>query len=324
MKILRQFVRDCSVALLLTMTCFLSCTAYAASKPSIIVKASVNKAFMTVGDKIEYKIEIRHDPRVDILTTNPVTKLRDFDIKSTREITPFKEGGYVIEGKIFTLTTYALGEYVIDPITIRYKDLDGKDKEIKTNKLYITVESIDKSRAPKKDIRDIKSVVLLPSQLLRIILFTVGILFSLLILAGVWLWFNRRDLLMRFFAPPLKPHEEAIQALHRLEDSGLLAKGQVQEFYFRMSNIIKKYFHKRYGIKIFEETSTEILEKFEKMGLPEEQLKTIEEFFGLTDFVKFANIAPDPSEIQNDLKVAAAVVEKTKPAEVNEKEKVSK
>ena len=91
-----------------------------------------------------------------------------------------------------------------------------------------------------------------------------------------------------------------------------------------MSNIIKKYFHKRYGIKIFEETSSEILEKFERMGLPEDQLKTIEEFFGVTDFVKFANIAPDPIEIQNDLKAAAAVVEITKPVEPKQKEEVSK
>ena len=305
----------------MTIALFLTSPVFAA-KPSIIVKASVNKAFMTVGDKIEFKIEIRHDPRVDITTTNPVTKLRDFDIKSTREITPFKENGYVVEGKIFTLTSYTLGEYVIDPVTIRYKDIDDKEKEIKTNKLYITVESIDKSRAPKRDIRDIKSVLSLPSQLLKILLITFGILLGLLAIAVVWLWFNRRDLLMRFFAPPLKPHEEAAQALQRLEDSGLLAKGQVQEFYFRMSNIIKKYFQKRYSFKALEDTSTEILYEFQKKEIPIDQLKTIEEFFDSTDFVKFANISPAPIEIQKDLKTAFKVVDITKPAEV--KEEVSK
>ncbi|MBI4971443.1 MAG: hypothetical protein HZC17_06355 [Candidatus Omnitrophica bacterium] len=311
MKPLRFFFALVIAALLLIPAVY-------AAKPSIIVKASVNKAFMTVGDKVDYKIEIRHDPDVDILTTNPVTKLRDFDIKSTREITPTKEKGYIVEGKIFTITSYSVGEYVIDPITIRYKDVDGKEKEIKTNKLYVTVESIDKSRAPKRDIRDIKSITNLPSQLFKMILIAAGTLLGLLVILFVWLWFNHRDLLLRFFAPPLKPAEEAIQALHRLEDSGLLAKGHVQEYYFRMSNVIKKYFQKRYGFKALEDTSSEIIYEFQKRDLPLDQIQVADLFFEATDFVKFANIAPAPSEIQKDLKLAIQLVEKTKPIEARE------
>ncbi len=293
-----------------------------ADQPSISVKASVNKAFMTVGDKIDFKIEIRHDPRVDILTLNPVTKLRDFEIKEKRDIPPVKEGGYVVEGKLYILTTYTLGEYVIDPVTIRYKDVDGKEKEIKTNKLYITVESIDKNKAPKRDIRDIKSVIGLPSQLVKIILICTGVVLLLIISALVWLFFTRPDIFRNFFAPPLKPHQEAIQAIQRLQDSGLLAKGNVREFYFRLSEIIKKYFQKRFGFKALEDTSSEILEEFLKMETAMDEFKLIQNFFEAVDFVKFAKFVPEPAEIQKDVKLAIEVVERTKPAEEPEKTNV--
>jgi len=295
-------------------------TAFAA-QPTISVKASVDKAFVTVGDRFQFKIEIRHDPRIDILTPDPVKRLRDFEIKSTRDIPPRKESGAVVEGKIFTLTSYTLGEYVIDPIAIRYRDIDGKNKEIKTNKLYITVESIDKSRSVKKDIRDIKSVVSLPSQLLKYILMILGGILFLLLTGIAWLFFKRRDLLMSFFAPPLKPHEEAFQSLLRLQDSGLLAKGNVREYYFRMSEILKKYFEKRYGFKALERTNTEILDEFFRIEIATDPFKIIQQFFDSSDLVKFAKFIPDPLEIQKDYKTAWSIVEKTQPLAEMEGEK---
>ncbi|MBI4398000.1 MAG: hypothetical protein HY586_02620 [Candidatus Omnitrophica bacterium] len=281
--------------------------------PSVSVKASVNKAFITVGDTVEFKIEIRRAPRVDILTANPVVKLRDFEIKGKREIPPVKEGDWVLEGMVYRVTSYQLGEYVIDPVTIRYKDIDGKEKELKTNKLYITVETIDKTHAPKKDIRDIKSVVSLPSELLKGILFALaGILFVLLgILA--WLFFTRRDVLVNFFSPPLTPPEEALRALMRLEDSGLLAKGQVREFYFRMSEILKRYFQKRFKFKALEETSSEIVDELNRLETNADSMKLVAQFFDAADLVKFAKCIPEPVEIIKTHKLAQEIVEKTKP-----------
>ncbi len=310
-------------SLILFLTSFIvfsASFAFAMSAP-ISVKASVDKAFVTVGDKITFKLEIKHNPKIDILSFNPEQKLRDFEIKSKRDIVPFKDGNDVVEGKIYVLTNYTLGDFVIDPISIRYKDLDGSIKEIKTNKLYITVESVEKSNALKRDIRDIKSVTGLPSQAWKFILAIVSMALVLLIVAFIWLFVKRRDILMNFFKPPLKPHDAAIQALNRLQDSGLLARGNVREFYFQMSEILKHYMEKRFGFKALEDTNSEILNEFIRLEMPNDALDVLKKFFDASDLVKFAKYVPEPINIQQDFKLAMTFIEKTKPVEVDEKDK---
>jgi len=298
-------------------------SSYLYADSPISVKASINKAFITIGDRVEFRVEIKYSPEIDIIGPISDNKLRFFEIKKTKDIPPRKEGSEVIEGKIFEITSYSLGEYVIDPIKIRFKDSDGKEKEIKTNKLYITVTSIDKNNTTQKDIRGIKNVADIPSQIIKITIYSVVILLIIIVIVLMYLYRTRKDLFHRFKTPRLSPHDEAFQSLNKLQDLGLLARGETKEYYFCMSEIIKKYFFRRFDFNALEQTAPEILKEMNRQPIGEGELELIQEFLGASELVKFAKYSPETAEIQRDYQNARKIIERTLKKEVPETENQS-
>ncbi len=294
---------------------------YSQDVGDISVKASVNKAFITVGDKVEYRIEIKRNPQIEILSSLDQKKLKNFEIKSSLDITPRKEGAQVIEGKTYEITSYTLGEYVIDPITLRFKDIDGKEKEIKTNKLYITVHSIDKKGAVKKDIRGIKGVTEIPSQFWKFFFIIFGAVFFLFLIFLFFFLRKNPHLLDRFKTPPLKIHEAAFQSLNRIKDSGMLVRGEHKAYYYGLSEVIKLYLSKRYKFNAIEETKLEIFKSIKRLNLSEEDVRLIMEYFNSLEMVKYAKHTPQTEEIQKDFKMAWKIIENTYEREAEPLEK---
>src|SRR3989338_2851195 len=122
------------------------------------VKAEVNNAFITIGDKIEFKVTLIHPAHTRMVDIDTSDALSDFEIKSEKDFSQ-KEKDLVREGKIFTITNYALGDYVIRPIRIQYKTSSGEIQATETNQLYVTVKSVDATQDSKNDIKGIKGVL---------------------------------------------------------------------------------------------------------------------------------------------------------------------
>src|SRR5438128_2714746 len=110
----------------------------AAEDSKISVKAEINRASITIGDPIEYKITLRHDPSVQVLSTIPVPPADVFKVKKVQDIKG-REGEKILEGKKFTLTAFQLGEFVLDPVKIEYRIGSGQPESIETEKIYLSV-----------------------------------------------------------------------------------------------------------------------------------------------------------------------------------------
>ena len=282
--------------------------ALAAAEAEISAKVEVDKAFVTIGDLINFRVTVVHAEDITILELNPANVLAEFEIKEVADFSR-REDGKRVEGKHYVMTNYTLGEYVIPSFAIQYRTRDGSLQELKTNPIYLTVGSVDKNKSPAGDIRGVKGVHKVKGSawpwLAVIGLCAIGI--------GVWIFHKRakQASLEMISDETLTPHDEAYQALNRLKHSDLLQKGQVKFYFLKMSEILRRYFERRYEIKALESTTYEVMAAL-KNRLADEDYKLISEVLSFCDLAKFAKYEPPPMEIIQENNRAKQVVDRTK------------
>jgi len=165
---------------------------------------------------------------------------------------------------------------------------------------------------PALDIRDVKSPVDLPFNLLLtsfIIIFIIG----LIVLASCVVM--KRNRLKKGNKPKVikMPWEIAYENLENLISQNLIAKGLIKKHFTILSGIIRVYFEDCYQIHAPEMTSEEFLQSLrEDRRLHETQREAIQEFLFSCDMVKFAKYTPSENEIQNCYELAKGLIEETK------------
>lgn len=140
---------------------------------------------------------------------------------------------------------------------------------------------------------------------------------SLLLLALlVWLWRRRRPC-CQALTEQLPAHVKALAALQALLADDLVAKGEIDEFYYRLSGILRQYIEERFGLRAPEQTTEEFLATLRQdaSGLfSEQQRSLLEQFLRHCDMVKFAKHRPTAKELQSSFEVCKQIVVETMPA----------
>jgi hypothetical protein len=113
--------------------------------------------------------------------------------------------------------------------------------------------------------------------------------------------------------PPKPPYEEAIEALAALEEKKYLQKGMIREQVFELSEILKRYIERRFGVNAAEFTTEEMLAWLGVSSLDKENRSLLEWFFRATDPVKFARFTPDRDTIERFGTEVRSFLEATRP-----------
>ena len=153
---------------------------------NISVRAEINKGAITIGEKVQYTVLVRHSPKIRLLGSIEFPNPGEFHVGASKEIAPLKDKDIVSAGRRFEISAFGLGEFVIEEIPIQYLDEKGVQHEIRTNRLYITVESVDKSGKVKTDIKGIKGPAELKTKLLPWILGGSGLTLFLILAFTIW------------------------------------------------------------------------------------------------------------------------------------------
>lgn len=289
--------------------------ALCAAPDDIKVRAEINKAFLTIGDPVTYTVTVEHSPEIKILSRIPAPDSDVLEIKKVEDISQ-KAGKKMVTGRRFQLTTYKLGEFVLDPVDIKYQKEGQPEKTIQTNKIYLKVKSIAEGET-KEDIRDVKPVVPLTRHYGWIML-----LAGLAAAAGV-IFLIVQKLRQKQTSPgnresPLTAEEEALKDLRGLFDSDLLKRGFVKLYYLKLSEILRVYLERRYKVLAVESTTFEIMRAMKSLRLPKELSEKIEYVLASSDLAKFAKWVPAPAETITLNKKSEEIVLDSKPAEVTE------
>ena len=95
------------------------------------------------------------------------------------------------------------------------------------------------------------------------------------------------------------PHETALQALEALVAEDLIKKGDVKQFYQRISNILRHYIESRFCLRATEQTTEEFLTDLTGGDrLSDRHSTLLEAFLTHCDLVKFAEHQPATRDIQ--------------------------
>ena len=156
-----------------------------------------------------------------------------------------------------------------------------------------------------EDIRDIKGLVPLPHNWWWLCLL-LGL--AAILAAAYWLWKRRQPANVTNAPPPPTPYELAIRALQQLREEN----PPVEEFYTRLSDIVRRYLEGRFHLRAPERTTEEFLyEVSQDNTLAQEHKDLLGAFLQESDLVKFARHHPEQSDMQRALEAAEKFVRDT-------------
>ncbi len=122
---------------------------------------------------------------------------------------------------------------------------------------------------------------------------------------------NRRARLP--LAPPRPLPERTREALEALRGEGLLGRGLVREYHFRLSEIVRGYLGERFAFEALECTSGELLREMERLDPPGVQPPELQRFVDQCDVAKFARAEISLSASEWALGYAFTLVDATTP-----------
>lgn len=145
-------------------------------------------------------------------------------------------------------------------------------------------------------------------RVMSIILLSLAALAVLALVA--WL-IVRRILEKRRHAVILSPREEALSRLATLDDKSHWAHDKQKAFYSGVTDTLKNYMDRSFGIDAPEMTTDEVLVALSGCGIPKEKIDPVGELLRLADYVKFARYRATDIENASVVPAARAFVEAT-------------
>ncbi len=126
---------------------------------------------------------------------------------------------------------------------------------------------------------------------------------------ALWLWKRRRQA-FPLGAPPPTPYEVAMRELRRLREEN----PPVEEFYTRLSDIVRQYLEGQMGLLAPERTTEEFLfEVSRDHSLSAEHRELLGAFLQEADLVKFAKFRPGAEDMPRALDAAEKFVHDSQP-----------
>ncbi len=122
---------------------------------------------------------------------------------------------------------------------------------------------------------------------------------------------------------PIPPYQFAMESLSKLREEKLCEKGQEKEYYTRLTDILRIYLERRFGINAMEMTSSQIIATLNDNEQTKQPNRYMKQILEIADFVKFAKVRPLPDDNVKSFNSAVQFVEDTKPEEPIEVEKDS-
>ena len=205
-----------------------------------------------------------------------------------------------------------LDSWQTGPLALPYLDKEGKAHILAADPISLKVLSNLAENSTQTELRPIQEIIPTTSLWRQYLPWAPVLLVILLLGMAVFIWHKRRRRHKDFRQLRQPPHVLATKALKQLEDSGLFEGGQIKEFYFRFSEIIRQYLERLKGFPAAEFTTEEIAQH-----LATARDRQILPLLRQADLIKFADAIPTPAKKDEDLKAAFLFIEQSRPTPEN-------
>lgn len=296
----------------LSAVAFAAMPADASISTDISISGSVSKSEIFIGDEIEYEIKVVHPEGITIEMPPFASNLGAFEIKDYKRPIPEKENGVVIERVRYLISTFTTGKYMIPSISVYYEGLGSEKTELKSDPIDITVKSVAADGDEMKEIKGLKSGIEIPfyksNTLYYIIAFALVIILIL-----IWIIRKKSDEIEIIEEIVIEPQEEALDALDKLMASGLVEKMRYREFYYELSEILRRYLSGIHNLLSMDQVTDEMLDSLRNVsGLPKDEIHGLRDMMIDFDMVKFAKDLRSQEACSEAIKRVSDYVESSK------------
>ena len=227
--------------------------------------------------------------------------------------TQLADDGLLLVSQSYVLTSFDSALYFIDAQPF----VDGADT-LYSNPLSLNVVSIPVDTA-QHAIADIKPVYAPPFDwplFWLIVLITLGVVALAVIGFFVYRYVKRHAAPSAEVAEPqdLRPaHEIALERLDVIKAEKLWQQNRAKEYHTQLTDVVRDYIARRFGICAVEQTSAEILAGIQpELSGQKTVYADLKTLLTTSDLVKFAKYKPLVSEDEKSLALAYQFVEATK------------
>jgi hypothetical protein len=264
------------------------------------VTLTLDRDDIAIPGTITFKIAVRYERGVDVKFPEIKDTLGDFAVKELARPTPTSDDLHVTQELAYSLEPVLPGQVEVPSLQFPFSDTreraDGSKGDI-----HETVTTPPLPVKVHQVLADVKGPESLwaPSNLR--ILGYILIAVAVVVLIGLIVrWQRRRAGQPRVArkAAPLPPHVWALAELDILMSEGLLERGRVQEFYYRINAIVRRYIEMRFDLMAGEQTSEEFIRELARSPrLVDGHKEVLRHFVSACDPVKYARYQPDKAEI---------------------------
>lgn len=232
-----------------------------------------------------------------------------------------KQGETMVMRYDMSLQSFDSGTYVLPPFDLTVNGVKVSTNPVKLSVLPVKVKADDKlddfsNIAEPFDIMpdDVKDSLELEEASNALLWWLIAAAIAVLVLM-VFLLIRYRKTGSILLRKPLPPFIVALNKLKKLEQQKLLEKGKTKEYYTRLSDIVRIYLNRQFGIKTLEKTTTEILDSMAALPELAAYEEAVKRIFETSDFVKFAKVNPSETENRMCLETAEKFIENSHPTE---------
>lgn len=275
------------------------------------IAMEVDTTAIHVGDPVSVRLVVDHPEGWEVRWPDSVD-VAPFELLRIQMADPVGADAATRSTAELVVTSFELGELEIPPIELVAAGPDGAVETLVTDPFRIGVESVGLDESG--DIREIKG----PLSIARSWWGPVAwALLGLVLAAAVaYVWRRRRSRPVAAPSgpppPPPRPHHlVALEALAALEASSLLERGQVKEYYVRVSEIVRSYVEGQLEVPALEMTTSEVADGLARAALGASVCEAFRGFLDRCDLVKFAKWRPSIDDARAMVEEARGLVRMT-------------
>lgn len=197
-------------------------------------------------------------------------------------------------GQQLTLTSWEEGYHPIPAFV--FKAVHQSDTLLWQSEAFLlTVKGV--ALAEDAQLKDIKTIWRVPLSFAEIWPWGLGfLLLILLVWAAIYYWKkykNQPKKLSIWEKPEVPAHVAALNSLEKLKSQKLWQQGKVKLYYSELTDILRHYLEKRFGLMAMEMTSEDILSQLQGFMGDRQRVAELKSILEVADLVKFARFQPE-------------------------------